>query len=44
MQNWPDKCDIQFGDKSVRRLAAKFQVDEKNSVRGYHEFKDCKSL
>lgn len=44
MQNWPDKYDIQFGDKSVRRLASKFQVDEKNSVRGYREFKDCKRL
>lgn len=44
MQNWPDKYDIQFGDKSVRRLALKFQVDEKNSVRGYREFKDCKRL
>lgn len=28
VQNWLDKYDIQYGDKSVRRLAIKLQVDE----------------
>jgi len=40
VQNWPDKYDIQYGDKNVRRLAIQFQVDETSTIRGFREFKD----
>jgi hypothetical protein len=44
VQNWPDKYDIQYGDKNVRRLAIKFQVDETSTIRDFCEFKDTKKL
>ncbi|VVC40737.1 Hypothetical protein CINCED_3A017400 [Cinara cedri] len=44
VQNWPDKYDIQYGDKFVRRLATQFQVDEILIVRGFREFKDTTNL
>jgi len=39
-----DKYDIQYGDKNVRRLATKFQVDETSTVRSFHEFKETNKL
>lgn len=41
--NWPDNCDIQYGDSSVRRLVKIFQVDERSTIRGFREFKDTKN-
>lgn len=32
--------DNQYGDKSVRRLAEKFQVDGTSTIQGFREFKD----
>jgi len=29
--NWPDSCDIQYGDTSIRRLSNIFKVDEQAS-------------
>ncbi|XP_050065047.1 ATP-dependent DNA helicase PIF1-like [Aphis gossypii] len=40
--NWPDSIDIQYGDDSVKRLAIKFHLDEKCTIRGFREFKDLK--
>lgn len=44
VQNWPDKYDIQYGDKNVKRLAIKFQVDETSTISCFREFKDTKKL
>ncbi|KAL4103773.1 hypothetical protein QTP88_019112 [Uroleucon formosanum] len=41
--NWPDSCDIQYGDISIRRLSKMFKVDEQASVRGFREYKDFPS-
>ncbi|XP_050058365.1 E3 SUMO-protein ligase KIAA1586-like [Aphis gossypii] len=41
--NWPDSCDIQYGDTSIRRLSKIFKVDEQASVRGFREYKDFPS-
>lgn len=43
-KSWPDNCDIQFGDKNVRRLAAVFQVDETLTIQGFREYKDTKVI
>jgi len=43
-KSWPDNCDIQFGDKNVRRLTAIFQVDETSTIQGFREFKDTKVI
>ncbi|VVC25444.1 Hypothetical protein CINCED_3A017873 [Cinara cedri] len=43
IQNLPDKYDIQYGDKSVRRLAMKFEVDETSIVRSFCAFEDSKN-
>jgi len=31
--NWPDNCDVQFGDINISRLSKIFQIDERASVR-----------
>jgi len=41
-KNWPDDCDILYGDENIRRLAKQFQVDEISSVRGFRVFIDTK--
>jgi hypothetical protein len=33
------KSDIHYGDKSERRLATTFEVNETSLVRGFREFK-----
>jgi len=38
--NWPDNCDIQYGDTSIRRLTKFFKVNKQASVRGFYEYKD----
>lgn len=43
MKNWPDDCDVMYGDENIRRLAKQFQVDEVSSVRGFRMFLDSKS-
>lgn len=43
-KSWPDNCDIQFGDKAVRRLTALFQVDETSTIQGFREYKDTKII
>jgi len=42
VKNWPDDCDILYGDENIRRLAKLFQVDEISSVRGFRMFIDTK--
>jgi len=37
--NWPDNCDVQFGDINVSRLSKIFQIDQRASVRGFREYK-----
>lgn len=43
MKNWPDDCDVLYGDENIRRLAKQFQVDEVSSVRGFRMFIDTKN-
>lgn len=43
-KSWPDNCDIQFGDKNVRRLTAEFQVDEISTIQGFREYKDTRVI
>jgi len=41
-KSWPDNCDIQFGDKNVRRLTCIFQVNEVSTTQG--EYKDTRVI
>lgn len=41
-KNWPDNCNILYGDDSIRRLSKKFKVDEISAVRDFRQFKDTK--
>ncbi|CAI6370461.1 unnamed protein product [Macrosiphum euphorbiae] len=43
-KSWPDNCDIQFGDKNVRRLTAIFQVDETSTIQGFRDYKDTRVI
>ncbi|XP_050066439.1 uncharacterized protein LOC126555582 isoform X3 [Aphis gossypii] len=43
-KSWLDNCDIQFGDKNIRRLTAIFQVDERSTIQGFREYKDTRVI
>lgn len=38
--NWPDNCDVQFGDENIRCLSKIFKVDKRASIRGFREYKE----
>ena len=37
--DWPDNCDVQYGDINISRLSKIFQIDQRASVREFREYK-----
>lgn len=43
MKNWPDDCDVLYGNENIRRLTNQFQIDEVSFVRRFRVFIDTKN-